>query len=44
MDVVREPIKDPSFRLTREDGHIHPHQEERFEVIAGSARLLIGDR
>ena len=44
MDTVREPFKDPNFRLRREDGHVHPLQEERFEIIAGSARFLIGDR
>ena len=44
MDTVREPFKNPNFRLRREDGHVHPLQEERFEIIAGSARFLIGDR
>ena len=44
MDTVREPFKDPNFRLRREDGHVHPLQEERFEIISGSARFLIGDR
>ena len=44
MDTVREPFKDPNYRLRREHGHIHPLQEERFEIIAGSARFLIGDR
>lgn len=44
MDTVREPFEDPNFRLRREDGHVHPLQEERFEIIAGSARFLIGDR
>jgi mannose-6-phosphate isomerase-like protein (cupin superfamily) len=44
MDTVREPFKDPDFRLKREDGHIHPDQEERFDIIEGSARFLIGDR
>jgi len=44
FDCVRDPVQDPDFRLRREDGHVHPHQEERFEVIAGSARFLIGDR
>jgi mannose-6-phosphate isomerase-like protein (cupin superfamily) len=44
MDVVREPINDPTFRLRRKHGHIHPVQEERFEIVAGSARFLIGDR
>jgi mannose-6-phosphate isomerase-like protein (cupin superfamily) len=44
MDTVREPFKDPDFKLRREDGHVHPDQEERFDVIAGSARFLIGDR
>src|SRR5262245_9776870 len=44
MDTVREPFKDPNYRLRREHGHVHPLQEERFEIIAGSARFLIGDR
>src|SRR6185436_896201 len=43
MDTVREPFKDPNFWLRREDGHVHPLQEERFEIIAGSARFLIGN-
>jgi mannose-6-phosphate isomerase-like protein (cupin superfamily) len=44
MDTVREPFKDPNFELRPEDGHIHPDQEERFDVISGSARFLIGNR
>jgi mannose-6-phosphate isomerase-like protein (cupin superfamily) len=44
MDTVREPFKAPNFRLRREDGHVHPLQEERFQIIAGSARFLIDDR
>lgn len=44
LDAVREPMQDPNYSLRREDGHTHPHQEERFKVIAGSARFLIGDR
>jgi len=44
MDTVREPFMDPNFQLRRENGHVHPLQEERFEIIAGSARFLIGDR
>ena len=44
MDCVRDPINDPDFTLRIESGHIHPDQEERFEVISGSARFLIGDR
>ena len=43
MDTVREPEKDPHFQLRREDGHVHPHQEERFEIVKGRARFLIGD-
>ncbi len=34
MDTVREPDK-PGFQLRREAGHLHPHQEERFEIIEG---------
>lgn len=44
METVREPFEDPNFRLRREDGHVHPLQEERFEIIEGSARFLIDDR
>jgi mannose-6-phosphate isomerase-like protein (cupin superfamily) len=44
MDTVREPEGDPNFTLRPEDGHVHPHQEERFEVVKGRARFLIGDR
>ena len=44
MDTVREPLEDPNFRLLPENGHVHPLQEERFEIIAGSARFLVGDR
>lgn len=35
LDVVREPMKNPDYRLRRQDGHVHPHQEERFEVLKG---------
>lgn len=44
FDTVRDPFEDPNYELRREDGHVHPQQEERFEVIEGSARFLIGDR
>ena len=44
MDTVREPPKGPNARLRPENGHVHPLQEERFEIISGSARFLIGDR
>jgi mannose-6-phosphate isomerase-like protein (cupin superfamily) len=44
LDTVREPFEDPNYQLHPEDGHVHPHQEEHFEVIAGGARFLIGDR
>jgi mannose-6-phosphate isomerase-like protein (cupin superfamily) len=44
MDTVREPFNNPNFKLRPEDGHIHPDQEERFEIITGSARFLIGDQ
>ena len=43
MDTVREPFEHPDYRLRRADGHVHPLQEERFEIISGSARFLIGD-
>jgi mannose-6-phosphate isomerase-like protein (cupin superfamily) len=42
-DCVRDPHKNPDYRPTSEDGHIHPQQEERFEVIEGRAQFLIGD-
>jgi quercetin dioxygenase-like cupin family protein len=42
---------DVSFKPTAEtnplkwrDVHVHPHQEERFEVISGAVRFRIGDR
>ncbi len=44
MDAVHEPVTDPKHLLRRENGHVHPHQEERFEILAGSVRILIGDR
>lgn len=44
LDVVRDPYDDPGFELRARDGHIHPHQDERFEVLSGKARFLIGDR
>jgi mannose-6-phosphate isomerase-like protein (cupin superfamily) len=44
FDTVREPFEDPQYELHPEDGHVHPHQEEYFEVVTGSARFLIGDR
>jgi mannose-6-phosphate isomerase-like protein (cupin superfamily) len=43
MDAVREPASDPGYTLRREHGHVHPHQEERFEILEGRARFLIGD-
>lgn len=44
MDTVREPFENPDYKLRSEDGHVHPHQEERFEVTKGRACFLIGDR
>ena len=44
LDVVREPFSDPNYDLPAADGHIHPHQEERFEILEGRARFLIGDQ
>jgi len=44
MDTVREPEDDPSHVLRAEDGHVHPHQAERFKVVKGRARFLIGER
>lgn len=43
MDTVRDPFEDPNYQLRHEHGHVHPLQEERFEIVAGSARFLIGD-
>jgi len=43
LDVVRDPFKDEDYNLPPEHGHIHPNQEERFEIISGRARFLIGD-
>jgi mannose-6-phosphate isomerase-like protein (cupin superfamily) len=43
MDTVRDPERDPAYILRPEDGHVHPHQEERFEIVEGRARFLIGD-
>ena len=44
LNVIREPSDDPNFSLRPEDGHVHRYQEERFEVLKGRARFLIGDR
>ena len=44
LDTVRYPEVDPAYVLRPEDGHVHPHQEERFEILEGRARFLIGDR
>jgi mannose-6-phosphate isomerase-like protein (cupin superfamily) len=44
MDTVRDPERDPAHSLRAEDGHVHPRQEERFEIVEGRARFLIGDR
>ena len=44
LDVVRDPFKDADYALPPEHGHIHPNQEERFEILSGRARFLIGDQ
>ena len=44
LDVVRDPFPDPSYSLPPEHGHFHPNQEERFEIVSGRARFLIGDQ
>jgi mannose-6-phosphate isomerase-like protein (cupin superfamily) len=44
MDTVRDPERDPAYTLRAKDGHVHPRQEERFEIVEGRARFLIGDR
>jgi mannose-6-phosphate isomerase-like protein (cupin superfamily) len=44
FDTIREPFEDPQYELHAADGHVHPDQEEYFEIIEGSARFLIGDR
>ena len=43
LDVVRDPFDIKNYSLPPEHGHIHPNQEERFEVVSGRARFLIGD-
>jgi oxalate decarboxylase/phosphoglucose isomerase-like protein (cupin superfamily) len=43
LDVIREPHPNPDYSLPPEHGHFHPKQEERFEIISGKARFLIGD-
>jgi len=44
LDVVREPFEDRDYSLPPEHGHFHPNQVERFEVVDGRARFLIGDQ
>ena len=44
LDVIREPFDIENYDLPAEHGHIHPNQEERFEVVSGRARFLIGDK
>ncbi len=43
LDVVRDPFPIVDYALPAEHGHIHPLQEERFEVVSGRARFLIGE-
>ena len=44
FDTVLDPPKNPSRTLLPENGHVHPLQAESFEILEGSARILIGDR
>ena len=44
LDLVRDPFQIENYDLPPEHGHIHPNQEERFEIISGRARFLIGDK
>ncbi len=43
LDVVRDPFAIPDYQLVPEHGHIHPHQAEGFEVVAGRAQVLVGN-
>lgn len=44
LDVIRDPHPDPNYSLPPEHGHFHPNQEERFEIVSGRGRFLIGDQ
>ena len=41
LDVIREPIDHAV--LDPKNGHIHEHQEERFEVTEGEGEFIVGD-
>jgi quercetin dioxygenase-like cupin family protein len=43
IDVSFKPTAETNVLKWREI-HVHPKQEERFEVISGNVRFLIGDR
>jgi quercetin dioxygenase-like cupin family protein len=43
IDVSFKPTPQTNV-LKREEVHVHPHQEERFEVISGTVRFRIGNR
>ena len=43
IDVSFKPTAETN-RLKWEDAHVHPHQEERFEVISGAVRFRVGNR
>ncbi len=43
VEVTREPYK-PGYEISAAHGHLHPHQEERFELLEGRARFLVGEQ
>jgi mannose-6-phosphate isomerase-like protein (cupin superfamily) len=43
IDVSFKPTAETNVLKWR-DVHVHPHQEEHFEVISGAVRFRIGDR
>jgi quercetin dioxygenase-like cupin family protein len=43
IDVSFKPTAETNV-LKWQEVHVHPHQEERFEVISGAVRFRIGDR
>jgi quercetin dioxygenase-like cupin family protein len=43
IDVSFKPTAETNV-LKWQEVHVHPHQEERFEVISGAVRFQIGDR
>jgi quercetin dioxygenase-like cupin family protein len=42
IDVSFKPTAETN-PLKWQEVHVHPHQEERFEVISGAVRFRIGD-